>query len=186
MRRWFAAAATLGVLVGAQFTAAATANAHAAFDSSNPAAGSTLTVLPASVELTFSETVGFPAALAVTDPEGNTIETGDLAVVDRAMTQALDISDTVSGTYQIVYAVTSADGHPISGTIEFVLAASAGAQAALKGGIAPASPGAAPAGGGIANPALVLVLLFGLGGGLTLAGFGLRRAVVDMTKDSAA
>ena len=95
--------------------------AHATLVSADPANGSMLTTAPDHVELVFSEAVGKPAAIAVLDQAGNEIEGGDLAVVDDTITRPYDPSSFAAGVYTISYQVTSADGHPITGELTFMV-----------------------------------------------------------------
>ncbi|MGA9277420.1 copper resistance CopC family protein [Ilumatobacter sp.] len=141
MNRWFAAAVTFSALCVVTLTATATAQAHASLESSNPAEGSVVTVLPDVVELTFTEVVGLPADVAVTDPNGVSVGSGEVSVVDRAASQPIAVSDPQPGAYVIAYQVTSADGHPISGRLTFTLDAPSGAPSTAA--IVPADTGAA-------------------------------------------
>jgi methionine-rich copper-binding protein CopC len=96
-------------------------SAHATLESSDPANGSMLAAAPNHVELVFSENVGKPAALAVLDPLGNEVAGGELQVVDHTMSRTYDPATFEPGVYTISYQVTSADGHPISGTLTFMV-----------------------------------------------------------------
>ena len=95
--------------------------AHATLESASPADGSMLTAAPDHVELVFSENVGKPAALAVLDGSGNELEGGKLEVVDDTMRRSYDPAAFTPGVYAISYQVTSADGHPIAGTLTFMV-----------------------------------------------------------------
>ena len=106
--------ASSAVLTGA-------ASAHAELVSADPANGSMVAAPPDHVELVFSENVGKPAAIAVLDQAGNEVDGGDLEVIDDTMRRAYDPSAFSSGVYTISYQVTSADGHPISGEITFMV-----------------------------------------------------------------
>ncbi len=108
-------------VVGSFTVGAAAVSAHATLVSSDPANGSMLTTAPDHVELVFSEAVGKPAAIAVLDQAGNEIEGGDLEVVDDTMTRPYDASSFPAGVYTISYQVTSADGHPITGELTFMV-----------------------------------------------------------------
>ncbi len=126
VNRWFASAVMVAALCAVTLTAAATAQAHATLESSNPADRSVVAVLPDVVELIFTEVVGLPADVAVTDPNGASVEGGEVSVIDRTASRPIAVSDPQPGTYVIAYRVTSADGHPISGTVTFTLDAPSG------------------------------------------------------------
>ncbi len=129
MRRWITAVLMSAAFCCVTLTTAATAQAHAAFESSNPAAGAVVSELPDVVELTFTEAIGQPSAVGVTDPSGVNVETGELSVIDGTASQPISVSDPQPGSYVIAYQVTSADGHPISGTVAFTLDAPAASAA---------------------------------------------------------
>jgi copper transport protein len=112
------------VLVGLTAVQAATdgtAAAHAELASATPSEGSMLTTPPSEVELVFTENVGKPAALAVLDSSGNELEGGELQVVDDTMSRTYDPASFGSDVYTISYQVVSADGHPISGSLTFMV-----------------------------------------------------------------
>ena len=96
-------------------------SAHATLESADPANGSMLAAPPDHVELVFSENVGKPAALAVLDPAGHEVAGGELQVVDHTMSRTYEPATFEPGVYTISYQVTSADGHPISGTSTFMV-----------------------------------------------------------------
>lgn len=138
VKRWSAVAVMVAALCGVTVTAAGTARAHAGFEASNPARGSVVAVLPAVVELTFTEVVGLPADVAVTNPNGVDIATGDVSVIDRTASRSLAVLDPLPGAYVIAYQVTSADGHPIAGTVAFTLDPSSGPPSLGSSAPAPA------------------------------------------------
>jgi methionine-rich copper-binding protein CopC len=112
-------AAVISVLA-VQHATACPAAAHAELATSEPAPGSTVRNAPASIRLTFTEAVAQPAAVAVRGPDGRTTSTGDADIADTDVTQALD--DAGPGRYTVAYQVTSVDGHPIEGVVEFTVA----------------------------------------------------------------
>jgi len=111
----------LGGVLAAVAVTAGEVSAHATLESADPANGSMLAAPPDHVELVFSENVGKPAALAVLDPAGDEVEGGELQVVDATMSRTYDPATFAPGVYTISYQVTSADGHPISGTLTFMV-----------------------------------------------------------------
>ncbi|MDQ4084258.1 MAG: copper resistance protein CopC, partial [Actinomycetota bacterium] len=172
-----AAAAVLAVAATAPPAAA-----HAEFESSTPGAGATVEQLPRAVTLTFSEPVRTPAFVAVTGPSGTDIARGGVRVRDADLIQPVGAT-AETGQYAMSYRVTSADGHPISGTVRFTLAAGAGAGGptpAREGKPQPAPPSQPDAsgdtGGGLGTGQLLL-LLAALAVGLGALALGTRRAL---------
>lgn len=108
--------------LGVSVVAAPPAAAHNTLISSSPADGSTATTQPGTVELTFDQAVQNRfAQVAVFDAGERTYESGDPEIVGATVTQAVD--DLPGGEYTIAYRVVSADGHPVSGTVTFTMAA---------------------------------------------------------------
>ena len=156
------------VVVGGVLTsiaiAAGSLSAHATLVGSDPANGSMLTAAPDHVELNFSENVGKPAAIAVLDQSGNEIAGGELEVTDGTVTRTYDPASFGPGVYTISYQVTSADGHPISGELTFMVHA--------EGEPAMTAPAVSSSDTTDAKPALVIslavLLAVGLGAALLL------------------
>ncbi|MGW6695093.1 copper resistance CopC family protein [Rhodococcus sp. NPDC054953] len=107
-----ALAAVLGVGV---------AGAHSAVTGSDPEAGAQVTAGPDRVTLTFNEPVQSSfATLTVVGPDGNLWSKGDPVVSGSTISVPVgELGPT--GEYTIAYRVTSADGHPVSGTSRFTL-----------------------------------------------------------------
>lgn len=125
-RLW--AAALLGFLlaVGAVWASAAPASAHDELVSSDPAAGTSVDVLPAQLVLTFSAELlsdGSSTVIQVTDAAGASVTDAAPAVSGNTVTQPL--SGSASGTVSVLWRVVSSDGHPISGEFAFDVAAAA-------------------------------------------------------------
>lgn len=114
------ATAALSVVVTAPV-----ATAHAELESTTPKQGSTVRRLPQQVTLTFSEPIRTPAFVEVTGPGSANLASGDVQVRDEVLTQQLGDA-AGGGAYSLSYRVTSADGHPISGTVRFTVAGGAG------------------------------------------------------------
>ncbi len=126
------------------------ASAHDALVAATPADGSTLPAAPGELALEFSGVVQeLGAQVAVTGPGGDAVAQGPAEVVGSTLTQPLD-ADLAAGTYAVAWRVTSADGHPISGTTTFTVA---GDAAAAAGPVQEASA-AAPAGSSSSGPAI--------------------------------
>jgi methionine-rich copper-binding protein CopC len=122
---------TLASAVGAVLAAAVlllaplpAASAHDALATATPAADETITTALTQVQLTFNEAplAGFDSgiAIAVLDPSGADVSSGDIGITDTTLTKA--IAPTTAGTYQVLWQTVSADGHPISGQYAFTYA----------------------------------------------------------------
>ena len=147
---------------------AATVSAHAELTSSTPVDGAVLDAVPAEVELVFSENVGTPAALTVLGPDGSELGGGDLAVVGDTMSRTVDGGAGAAGAYTISYQVTSADGHPVSGSIGF----------SIGGSGAPAPATASSSDPTTASPAVVAGLAAAAAVALGLAFVATRRMIL--------
>jgi len=109
--------AVLGLLT--LLLGAGPASAHAGLAGSDPEDGARLQTLPSSVTFTFSENVG-NAFIAVTAPDGSTVEISAVSAVDREISATLTDPDQ-KGVYSASYRIVSADGHPVAGTITFTV-----------------------------------------------------------------
>lgn len=92
------------------------AAAHASLVGSDPEDGASLATLPSSVTLTFNETIGNPAYVAVIAPDGSKVDVANVSAVDATVTAAIAPADQ-KGRYSVSYRVVSADGHPVEGTL---------------------------------------------------------------------
>ncbi|MGW3966138.1 copper resistance CopC family protein [Amycolatopsis sp. NPDC005003] len=130
------AAAGCTVLLGAPAAAA-----HSVLVSSSPASGASVAAGPAEAVLEFNEPVENRfTELAVLGPDGTSHwEAGPASVVDARVFAPLHPLGP-AGTYTIRYRVTSADGHPVSGTVPFRLAV-AGPGTATPAAAVVATPG---------------------------------------------
>jgi len=117
--RWLAALVAAAALVVLPATAAA---AHDSLQSTTPADGASVTTAPTSVVLTFDQpALALGTALVVTAPDGTNVDDGAARLVDSTVQQP--IAGTLpAGTYTVVWRVTSADGHPVSGSFHFTAA----------------------------------------------------------------
>ncbi|HJQ01031.1 MAG TPA: copper resistance protein CopC [Jatrophihabitans sp.] len=119
---------------------AAPATAHAVVVGSDPADGSRLASVPARVSIRFDEPVGLDLGyLRVVDSSGHRVDTGT-ATHPAGDGTAISVqlrSGLGDDSYLASYRVTSADSHPVAGSIRFVVG-----NGALTGGSGPA--GSAP------------------------------------------
>jgi methionine-rich copper-binding protein CopC len=162
--------AALAAAVGGGWAGAGPAMAHDVLRSTNPADGARVEQLPDAVVLTFEEpALSVGSTVTVTGPDGP-VGRGGPQLVDTEIRQPL--TGGPAGTYTVLWRVTSADGHPVSGTFRFTTLqprqptapsdqSSAGTAALGAAGGAAEGPaaGSAPTSTG---PALVLLV----GGGV--------------------
>ncbi|MBV8965437.1 MAG: copper resistance protein CopC [Mycobacteriaceae bacterium] len=115
------AALVAGLLVALALAAAPSASAHAVRIACDPAEAARLSVGPAQVSATFNERLqtAFPA-MTVVGPDGNLWSTGDPRLDGAVISVALRPLGPV-GRYTVNYRVTSADGHPVTGSWWFEL-----------------------------------------------------------------
>lgn len=107
------------------------AAAHNALVSSDPADGSTVATAPEQITLVFNEPAQeLGSELVVTAPDGRAVGEGPVQLADTSVIQPLT-GDLPAGTYTVSWRVTSADGHPIDGTLTFT------AEAATTVGVDP-------------------------------------------------
>lgn len=96
-------------------------SAHATLDGSAPAASSVVSQSPDEVVLDFDETVEPRlGSLKVFDDGGREMEVGGLVRddVDQSVVRA-SVEPLADGPYVVVWRVTSADGHPVTGAFPF-------------------------------------------------------------------
>ncbi len=118
------AAAVLAV--GLLLAGAGPAAAHDRLVSTDPADGSTVAGAPSELVLTFDEpAIALGTQVVVTGPDGSVVSQGEPQLVDSTVTQALG-GALPAGAYRVLWRVTSADGHPISGELGFTASGAAG------------------------------------------------------------
>lgn len=122
----------LSLLVATAVMLPQAALAHDELISSDPDDGDTVEA-PDELTLTFSGQIAeVGAAVVVTDDQDDSVTDGEPEVDGTAVVQDL-ADDLAAGDYEVVWRVTSEDGHPISGTFSFAVeggAAAAGDDAA--------------------------------------------------------
>lgn len=147
--------------------AASAAVAHDVLISTSPADGSTLDAAPDSVVLTFDQpAMALGTEIVVHGPDGATVSTGKAVLLNDTVSEAL-VAARPAGSYTVAWRVTSADGHPVSGTFTFTAAAATGGGRQTGPAVAATGPAASASGtpgptptadrGGRANPTLWLV-----------------------------
>jgi methionine-rich copper-binding protein CopC len=119
--------ATLALVLGliiAALAGAGVASAHAVRVATDPVENTALAQGPQKVSATFNEKLQPQfAAMTVVGPDGNLWSTGD-PLVNGAVISVSVRPLGPSGTYTVNYRVTSADGHPVSGSWPFRLTVS--------------------------------------------------------------
>ena len=147
--------AVIGLLLGvlSSIIMATAAEAHAELLSSNPKDGAVLAKAPTQVVLTFSEPVSTSfATVTVTGPSGPATR-GKATVKGAVVTQALN-PGLANGAYTLAYRVVSDDGHPVSDTATFTVAATPPSSPSMTAGASPTGSGASTATGPSSAPAV--------------------------------
>jgi hypothetical protein len=98
----------------------APAQAHDELIGSDPRDGATLDEAPDGIVLTFSGDISdLGAQVALQDAAGRSLTDGTPRVAGTEVEQ--DLPDLGAGDYTVLWRVTSADGHPISGELAFTV-----------------------------------------------------------------
>jgi copper resistance protein C len=169
IRRIFAVLAALSI---AFVLGSGLASAHSVPTGSVPEDGSSVDQGPERASITFNEALQESfATMTVVGPDGNLWSKGDPKVEGGTVSVAVgELGPT--GTYTIAYRVTSADGHPVSGTRSFTLTKAGNGTPGAK-----ADSGKKDDGGLPIWPFIVgAVLLFGAGLAFALRGSGRAKA----------
>lgn len=129
--------------------------AHAALESSDPAPGVLLADAPASIRLTFNEAVT-PLVFRWIGPDGNIrdLDAGALSSANGVVT-VIPPADLTRGSQVLSWRVASSDGHPVGGTLGFVIGVA-------TGGAEPAAPATGLA-AAAARWSLTMALVLGVG-----------------------
>ncbi|WP_204912664.1 copper resistance protein CopC [Microlunatus spumicola] len=149
------------VLVGTVLTLVVGTGPAAAHDvllGTTPAGGSRVGATPGAVVLTFDQpAVAMGTQILVTGPSGQ-VQDGPPRLVDSTVTQALT-GGAPAGDYTVAWRVTSADGHPVTGTFTFTSTSpGSGTVPSVAPAVpAPVEPAGLPTGAVVLLVALVLV-----------------------------
>lgn len=118
MNHRFRKAASLGLGLLLSLLLVPAAQAHAAYESSDPGNGTTVSSPPSRVTAEFTEPVVDDSHLEVYDPCGTRVDNGDSLVAADRIT--VTMSADKQGTYRVHFSVVSSvDGHPTSGDFGF-------------------------------------------------------------------
>lgn len=102
------------------------AGAHNSLAGSSPADGASLDRLPSEITLTFAKEVPLDTmTVTVTDPSARRTSITDFRHGASKKIVVVPVSLSLSGLHSLRWRLVSADGHAISGRVEFTLAASA-------------------------------------------------------------
>ena len=147
-------AAVLGLLLGvlAQVVFAVGADAHTALKTVSPKDGAQLTTAPTQVVLTFDDPISESFATVTVTGPGGSVGSGRAVVDGAVVTQALR-PGLADGRYTVAFRVVSADGHPVSDTTTFQLAASPSPSATAAATPSAGSASPAPTGSATATAA---------------------------------
>lgn len=110
---------TSALLAVAGVSGASSAAAHDTLVGSTPAAGAVLETAPSQVHLRFAETaLALGSEIEVDGPGGSTVKVKP-TVANTVVSAPL--AANTPGSYRVLWRVTSADGHPVSGTFRFTV-----------------------------------------------------------------
>lgn len=120
----------LGLLlgVGSVLAGGGSAQAHTSLVSSSPADQSTLEEEPTRVSLDFDESLGQPAFVVVTAPDGTTVSRDDPAVADTRVSAAIRATG-LAGEYTVAFRVVSTDDHTFSDELTYTVSSGRTASA---------------------------------------------------------
>ncbi|MRH86248.1 copper resistance protein CopC [Nocardia sp. SYP-A9097] len=171
-RKLFAGALTGLLITGFALLGGGVANAHSAAIGSSPENGAQIDLSPARASVTFNEELqaSYPS-MTVTGPDGNLWSKGQPKV--EGATVSVEVGELgPTGEYKIAYRVTSADGHPVSGTRTFTLTKAGNGTPGPKADSSAKSGGSG--GGGVPLWVFIAGAVVLFGGGLAFALLGGR------------
>ena len=113
----------VALTVGVVLVSAAPAQAHSYLIASTPVEGDTLTRLPEEFSVTANESLldlvgdGTGFGMQIVDATGRFYGDGCLTIGVSSLSTSAALGE--AGSYELVWQIVSADGHPVSGTIPF-------------------------------------------------------------------
>lgn len=143
------ATGALAVATALVLAVATPASAHDYLLSSTPQENTTITEIPESFSVTTNEALlelpdaGSGFAIEVTDADGLFYGDGCVSIVDSTVSVGASLGDT--GDYRMRWQLVSADGHTVSGEVDFTWAPSADAVTSRGSATAPDCGGKAAA-----------------------------------------
>ncbi|WP_421735419.1 copper resistance CopC family protein [Cellulomonas sp.] len=134
----------LALALSAVVLGASAAQAHTVLQSTDPAVGSTVPVVPEIITLTFSEPVlALGTTIMVHTPDETMVNIGPPVLVDNTVSQAVT-GELPAGEYTVLYRVTAADGHPVEDQFRFTAAGATSYGVATPAPTMTASPTSTP------------------------------------------
>jgi methionine-rich copper-binding protein CopC len=122
------ALAVIALVITALVALAPDAQAHDVLLSTSPADASTVATAPAQVVLTFdAPAFAIGTQILINGPGGN-VAVGKPRLINHQVMQSL-APGAPAGPYTVLWRVTSADGHPVSGSFTFTATAASTATA---------------------------------------------------------
>lgn len=114
------------IAIGVSVGLAGSAAAHNVLISSNPADNATVSTAPSSISFTFDQPIqNFDPVVSLVGPDGRQYATGTPVISGNVITGTVNAGP--AGSYTAAYRIVSADGHPVTGEINFTLAGDDGA-----------------------------------------------------------
>ncbi len=145
-------ATVLALAVAAMVCLAAPAGAHSVLLSSDPAQGESVAAPPTRVALVFSDDVVTLGTRIEVTVDGGEPVGGEPVVDGTRVVVPLDDAPP-PGKYVVLWRVTSSDGHPISGELDFAVTGAADGAAAVSPAPTGVDPGdASPGPAGATDP----------------------------------
>lgn len=160
-RPWAGFTSALLVLLGSAVTlvvAAGPAAAHDVLVSTSPANGSTIAQTPSQIVLTFTDpALSIGTQMVVTGPAGP-VSVSPPRLVDNTVVQDLP-GPSPAGHYTVLWRVTSADGHPVTGEVSFTSRAASAAKTHVTTTTTPVTGPVTASGSGLPAWAILAVLI---------------------------
>lgn len=120
--RWGLAGALVLYLVLIVLLPTQSASTHSPLESSTPEAGTSITTMPAQIELTFgAEVQDAGVSVVLADEQGADWTAGPAVVEDGTVASSAVKPDAPDGRYEIRWSIVSTDGAPMSGVVRFTL-----------------------------------------------------------------
>ena len=120
------------MLISALAFSAHTVFAHAKMVSSKPSNRETWMQIPKAIELSFSARLQQTEmnSIVVTDPNGNRVDTKNVALSDDGKKMSVELGEVGSGIFTVEWKALSADDHLMNGKFTFTIAAKKPAETA--------------------------------------------------------
>ena len=180
---WAGLTSALLVLFGSAVTlvvAAGPAAAHDVLVSTSPANGATVAQTPSQIVLTFTDpALSIGTQMVVTGPAGP-VSVPPTRLIDNTVVQDLP-GPAPAGHYTVLWRVTSADGHPVTGEVSFTSRTASAAKAHETTTTAPVTRPVTASGSGLPVGAILTVLI--LVAILAAVGRQMKRRRTAHTKD---